>query len=902
MNAKNKPEPSETLLKTKNHIPRTRSVLVPRPRLIELINRHKPPCFTLISAPAGFGKTTLLSDWVHQHKIQAAWVSLDAADNDPVRFLGYVSAALMTVDPTVGDDALAAIQSPQSVPTDRILTLVVNDIAEYQGSVALILDDYQFIESEEVHQALFSVIDHLPQNLHILLASRVDPPWPFARFRARGIMNEIRASDLRFTDPEAHAFLNEMMDLSLSQAEISQLGERTEGWIAGLQMVALSLQDRSDRTQFIEAFSGSNRYILDYLMEEVLEHQAEDIRTFLLETSILDRMCAPLCQKVTGQSNAQEILEQIDRSNLFLVPLDDDRRWYRYHHLFADLLQSRLKELQSARIRELHEAASVWFEERNLINEAIHHGFEADDRDRSIQLIESNSLELVFQGGLGTLERWLRLLPPEIVERNPRLCLAQAWVSVYSGNIDACRQAIESCEESLSLSAEDAEGIDFIRGQLLSVRAYVAWFDGDIQTSEASATKALSLLPESDVMGRAWASEVLGAMLRSKGKFEEALVHLNHALDISLRADAYHIAIDTLWELSVLTYYRGQLDETMRICQKALDLANKAIREGSRRLPVVGYIYTRTALVHWSRGEFERALEQALEGVRLSERWGFTDVLVMSYNALARIQASLGDYEHALQTLHRCKTTASDLSEHYLDTAKALEALIAIENDDLSSALDWLNHAKLKATDSIEFLNISAYRTFARVQIAHAVASKKPIAKPMIDLTVRLVKICDDAGAYGPLVEMLVINVLAYQANGRKQEAIEKLDHALQLAQGERHIQPFLECRAELLEYLRVLHRKGKHTDIIDQILQRGEIIKKRGMSERAALLLAEELSERELDVLRYLPSQLSTNEIADELYVATSTVRSHIKSIYGKLAVHSRREAVARARELDLL
>ncbi len=900
--AKKNSELSDTLLKTKNHIPRTRSVLVHRPRLIDLINRHKTPCFTLISAPAGFGKTTLLSDWVQQHQIPAAWVSLDAADNDPVRFLSYVSSALMTIDPTVGDDALAAIQSPQSVSIDRILTLLINDIAEYEGSVALIFDDYQFIQAEEVHNALFNVLDHLPENLHLLLASRVDPPWPFARFRALGSMNEIRASDLRFTQDETSAFLNEMMDLALSQQEITQLEERIEGWIAGLQMIALSLQDRADRTQFIDAFSGSHRYILDYLMEEVLEHQTEDLRTFLLETSILDRMCADLCHSITGQSRSQVMLEEIDRSNLFLVPLDDDRRWYRYHHLFADLLRSRLKEIHNDRIRDLHQAASAWFEQRNLINEAIHHGFEAEDRARSIQLIESNSLNLVFQGGLGTLDRWLNLLPPEIVERNPLLCLAQAWVSVYSGNIKICREALQHCEEAIAIGEIVGEDLNFIRGQLLAVRAYVAWFDNDIKTSEISAREALSILPESDTMGRAWTSEVLGAMLRSQGKFDEALVHLNHAIDISTRAGAHHIAIDALWELSVLTFNRGQLDETLAICQRALDLANTAIREGSRRLPVVGYIYARIALVYWSRGELEPALEQALEGVRLSERWGFTDVLVMSYNALARVQSSLGDPEKALHALQRAKSIAGDLTEHYLKTIRALEALIHLENDNLSPALEWVDHVEIKATDPISFLTIFEFLAFARIQIAHAAAQKQPLPQDVLDLSLRLEKLCDDTGANGPLIDVLVLCVLAHQVNGQENEALEKLEKALRLAKDEKRIQPFLECRNQLLNPLRVLHRQGKHTLIIDQILQRGESVKKRAGSQKAALLLAEDLSERELDVLRYLPSQLSTNEIAAEIYVATSTVRSHIKSIYGKLGVHSRREAVERARELELL
>ena len=849
--AKTQAEPSETLLKTKLHIPRTRSVLVQRPRLLDLINRHDPPCFTLISAPAGFGKTTLLSDWVDEIKIPAAWVSLDSSDNDPVRFLSYVSAALMSVDPTVGDDALAAIQSPQAVSIERILALVINDIAEYESQVALILDDYQFIEAAEVHEALFNVVEQLPANLHLLISSRIDPPWPFARFRARGMMNEIRADELRFTEQETSAFLNEMMDLALSADQIAQLGDRTEGWIAGLQMVALTLQDRVDRTQFIEAFSGSHRYILDYLMEEVLERQPQEMREFLLETSILERLCAPLCERLTGQSNGQEIIERIDQSNLFLVALDDDRRWYRYHQLFADLLRSRLREIHPDRLLELHQHASQWYEEHNLIYEAIYHGFEAEDAQRSIELIQSNSLELVFQGGLKTLERWLEMLPTDSVERNPRLCLAKAWVCAYTGQADGCHKALEACEKALEDSEGDLPDRDLIVGQLLGIRAYTL---------------------------------------------------LEDAISLSTQANAFHIAIDALWELSVLTFYRGKLGRTMEICHQALDLANQSIREGGRRLPIVGYVYTRMALVLWARGELDRALELAIEGARLSDRWGFSDVLFMSNVTLARIRSDRREYDLALQAITRAMGIASELSPHYLQTAQALEALIHLHNDNLIGAREWSQDAPVDVSDEPDFRNLQDLRILCHIEVIHARKKRQAIPETLIVLLERLIQICDEIGAHGQALDPLITLFLAYNHMDQKELAKTVLEKALHHSHSEGYIQPFLQSRPELLPTLRQLHREQKYRAFIDRILVAGELTAKSSVSKKAALLLAEDLSERELDVLRYLPSQLSTNEIAQELYVATSTVRSHIKSIYGKLAVHSRREAVERARELELL
>jgi LuxR family maltose regulon positive regulatory protein len=494
------------------------------------------------------------------------------------------------------------------------------------------------------------------------------------------------------------------------------------------------------------------------------------------------------------------------------------------------------------------------------------------------------------------------MLPHEIVEKNPRLCLAQAWVCVYTGNIGACRQVLEACETALGNMDDQVEDVDIIRGQLLGVKAYAAWFDGDITAAESSAREALTILPESDTMGRTWSAEILGAMLRTQGAFEEAQQHLAHAIEISSRAGAFHIAIDALWEMSVLTYYRGHLEETMKICQQALDLANQSVREGGRRLPVVGYIFTRMALVHWARGELDRAMEDALEGTRLSERWGFMDVLAMSYNALARVQSSHGEYDQALHTLHRSKSIASDLSTHYYETVEALEALVNLQHDNLSAALDWVNRGTIHLDESPNFLNIQEYRILAHVHVAQALATRKAVTGQVIKLLEHLESMCDAVGAFGQSIEALLTLALAFHTNGQDKEALTKLEKALGYAQPEHYIQPFIHARDPLLEYFRVLHRQNKHTNFIDQILQQGVTTQKSTVSKRAALLLVEALSERELDILRYLPSQLSTNEIAEELFIATSTVRSHIKSIYGKLAVHSRREAVVRAEELDLL
>jgi LuxR family maltose regulon positive regulatory protein len=893
---------SDTILQTKLHIPQARPVLVPRPRLIEQINRLQTPCFTLISAPAGFGKTTLLSEWVRQDQVTAAWISLDAGDNDPVRFLSHLAAALMTIDETVGDDALAAIQSPQPLSIDRILALLINDIAEFSGSVALVFDDYQFIEAQEVHQALNAVLDRLPSNMHLLLASRVDPPWPLARYRSLGTMNEIRANDLRFTHEETLAFLNETMDLSLSTDEAAKLSDRTEGWIAGLQMVAISLKDRRDRTRFIEAFSGSHRYILDYLMEEVLERQPQELRTFLLETSILERLCAPLCEAITGQAKAHSILDEIDHSNLFLVPLDDERRWYRYHQLFADLLRSHLKELQEGRLQELHQKASQWFEEQDLSNEAIHHALEGADHERSIQLIGDKALELVFQGGLRTLVRWLKQLPKDTVNATPRLCLAEAWAHVYRGNFRQCLLAIEACEKALDQSKPDQAESDLVKGQLKCVSAYHAWFMDDVKTAEQHAQQALALLPDSDANGRAWAAQVLGAMLRGQSQYDEAEKWFHYAIETSINAGAYYLAIDALWELSVLTFNTGRLSETLEICHRALDLANRFIRQGGQRLPVIGYIYSRMASVSRARGEFSRALEHALEGVRLSQRWGVHDALYMTHSILGGVYVSLGEFELAHQSIAKAIAVANDLSPMYLEQAQAREALLHLEQGTPTLAFDYLERNPLLLEDTPDPVWFHKHRIVALLAIERARALSDEIPPEVLPTLTLMEAMCDDVGANGVNLEVLLVLVLAFQVVGDDDAALERLKKALGLAQNEGFILPFIQHRDRILPYLRTLHRINGYDELINRILQHSAVDRKFTLSQHAAAVLVEPLSDRELEVLRYLSTRLSSNEIAAELYIATSTVRSHIKSIYGKLAVHSRREAVERAQDLGLL
>jgi LuxR family maltose regulon positive regulatory protein len=534
-----------SLLTTKLYIPPIRldpstglrASLVPRPRLIERLNQgllRQDGGFarklTLISAPAGFGKTTLLSAWTQQWVCPVAWISLDTGDNDPARFWTYVIAALQTIHKGVGESIPVALQSPQPPLIEGLLTDLINEVAQVSDPFALVLDDFHVITHQLIHDGLTFLLNNVPPSIHLVLSSRADPPWPLARLRARRAMAELRARDLRFTSTEAASFLNEVMKLNLSPEEVAALEERTEGWIVGLQMAALSMRGRNDLSGFISAFSGSHRYILDYLVEEVLNQQSPDVQEFLLKTSILNRMSAPLCNAVMGGERARltprsevfgehEILTQLERANLFLIPLDDERRWYRYHHLFADLLRNRLGQLYPDQVPALHRRASAWYEGQGQIVEAVGYALAAGDIPLIERLVAENALAVIYHGELATVVRWLDALSDDVMRARPRLCVTYAWALAYAGQLDKVEPLLHDAEKALTEP----------EGHIAAIRAYVAALKGDIIHAAELAREALDRLPETDLTARSWTALVLQA----QGEKDQALAALERALSLA---------------------------------------------------------------------------------------------------------------------------------------------------------------------------------------------------------------------------------------------------------------------------------------------------------------------------------------------------------------------------------
>jgi len=897
------------LLRTKLYVPQPRPGLVARPRLVRQLSDGFACKLTLVSAPPGFGKSTALSEWAAATDHPVAWLSLDAGDNDFARFWAYTVSALQTVLPSLGNGAGNGTAQPADPAHHQVALIhLMNTIAESATQrFSLVLDDFHLITEPSISDALLFLAEGLPPQMHMLLAGRSDPPWPLARLRARGQLSEIRADDLRFTAAEAAIFLNDIMGLALSPEEIDTLEERTEGWIAGLQMAALSMRGRDDVGSFIQSLSGSHRFIMDYLMEEVLERQPPAVRTFLLETSILDRLSGALCDSVTGSEHSQAMLADLEQRNLFLVPQDDTRRWYRYHHLFGDLLQSRLLLLETSRVAELHRRASDWYERNDLLAEAMHHAQVAGDTQRRIRLIAQNVLTMAYYGELTTLVEWLDALPADLGRNEPWFCVSRAWVMVFAGHVDAVETHVQAAERALEHAGPgvDRAEHDQIDGHIAAIRAYVVALRGDFERSDAYVDCALQRLPPVDP-ARGWTTLLLAISLRTKGNFAAAEEMFTIAAGLARSTGVMPLLVDVMWEHSQSLLWQGRLHASLRMCEEVLKLTTTHFVRSGHELPPTGYTYSGIAAVQLAWNDLDAALENAEEAVRLSERWGMADALVRTHQLLAEVLCARGNLPGAQEELLAARQIAEGISALYVERIVATAARLKLLHGDTNAAAQWVAIKGLDAGDPFGFPEQGAYLLLARLHLARAGIQDTAALDAVLAVLDRVSALATESGTLGVLLESLVLKALALQRRGNEANALAVLRRALALGEAEGFTRVFV-CEgaplAALLERLQQEYAAGTYINCLLAAMPPGE---PSDPAPSPIVLgkpsLIEPLTDRELDVLHLLRTDLSSTEIADALVVAPSTVRTHIKNIYGKLAVHGRSAAIARAADLGIL
>ncbi len=899
------------LLTTKLYVPPVRPGLVSRPRLIERLNAGLDRKLTLISAPAGFGKSTLLSEWVAGIKWPVAWISLDKGDNDPARFLAYLVVSLQTIEPDVGKSALAALQSPQPPPMEAVLTGLINEIATVPDHFVLVLDDYHLIEAQPIHDALTFLLDHLPPQMHLVIASRADLPLHVARLRGRGAMIEIRSDDLRFAPDEAAAFLNEVMGLDLSHEDVEALEARTEGWITGLQMAALSMQGRKDIRSFIAAFTGSHRYVLDYLIEEVFQGQPPDVQDFLLQTSILDRFTARVCDAITERDDSQEVLLALEQANLFIISLDDSRQWYCYHRLFADLLRHRFQTVRGEDVvTQLHKRACRWYEAHGLSGEAVSHAFAAEDFEGAARLIELTGLEMLSRGELVTLLGWVDGLSERVVRTRPWLCTIHAWALTLTGQLDAVEPRLQDAERRLTAGDEEyilsrPEGTITLNmvGHIAAIRAYVAALEGEMQRAVELSRQALERLSDDDLVVRSVVVFTLGVASLASDDIVGASRAFAEASAIGQAAGNIHLAVPAMCSLANLQARQGRLHQAAETYQDALQLAETEGRP--LQVAAMAHIGIGNLLCEWD--DLEGARGHVMAGLEQGQQWGNPDGLANGYVALAQVLQVRGDLDGAVDAVQKAERVVEGHTVTPMTAAQVAAARPRqwLAQGDLEAAARWARESQLGAEHRLSFLSEAEDIMVARVLIGQGKLGEA------VGLLARLQQAAKAAGRMRSVLETLVLQAVALAVQGGMSQAMHASEQALSLAEPEGYVRIFVDEGEPMAKLLQQAAAQGIAPDYVGTLLAafRGEAKKEHPLKDEVPppsaprpSPMVEPLTPRELEVLRLIAAGLRNQEIADQLVISVATVKRHISNIYGKLGVSHRTQAIARAKELNLL
>lgn len=890
---------SDSLLLTKLYIPPIRRAIVPRPRLIERLNEGLAAGrkFTLISAPAGFGKTTLVSEWIADCGCPVGWLSLDEGDTNPARFLSYLITALQLIKTGIGEGLLAALQSREPPQLVAVLTDLINEITSIPNHFIIVLDDYHSVESKQVDQAVNFLIEHLPPQMHLLIASREDPSLPLARLRARGQLTELRAADLRFSPAEAADFLNQVMGLSLSSDDVALLETRTEGWIAGLQMAALSMQGLLETGDFIRSFTGSHRFVLDYLMEEVLDRQTEEVQMFLLRTSILERLCGPLCEAVlSGSSTSGQLtLEYLEHANLFIVPLDGDRCWYRYHHLFGELLRKRLEQkLTSEGIAGLHLQASEWYEKNGLILDAFTHAAAANDIERAERLMERKDMPINHPGVPVTILNWLESLPVSVLNSKPSLWWKQAAMLMANYQTIGVEEKLRATEAALASKtppdAELDEGTRNLVGKIAYARAALAATRYQAETSLEYAQRALEFLHPNNIAYRAGVTIYIGFARYLLGDRDAAELAYKEALSLAQAVGDEEGVLTATIRLGQIHELRNQLHQAFEIYQKVLRMT------GEDPPPYATLAVIGLARIYYNWNDLERAekyAEQSHQLARLCEQ--VIDRLISSELFLSRLKITRRDpvsADHFL-TLAEQHARQYEYTVRFPDIAAA-RAILCLYQGDTDAAAQLVQHED---------------RWLVRAEVL--IAQGNPSAALAIIVPHRhkmKEKRLDDQ-----LLVTIVLQALALYAQGENESARQALKESLTLAEPGGFIRLFVDAGEPMRLMLQDLKTwMVQHPDeqgqslmaYVEKILAAfaspPEAQSSKLINQQSDLI--EPLSPRELEVLQLISKGLSNQEIGKRLFLALDTVKGHNRRIFEKLQVNRRTEAIARARELGLI
>jgi LuxR family maltose regulon positive regulatory protein len=905
----------EQLLATKLYIPPTRSELVPRPRLVKQLNQGLQRKLTLISAPAGFGKTTLVSEWISDSGQPTAWLSLDEGDNEPTRFLAYLVAALQTVVANIGEEALGLLQSPQPPLITAVLTSLLNEIAALPGNFILVLDDYHLLDSQPVDDALAFLLEHLPSQMHLVVATREDPQLPLARLRARSQLSELRAAELRFTLSEAAGFLNQLMGLKLSAEDIAALEARTEGWIAGLQLAAISMQGLKDATGFIQSFTGSHRLVLDYLIEEVLDRQPEKVQNFLLQTAILERLTGSLCDVVTGQENGQATLEMLERANLFIVPLDNERRWYRYHHLFADLLRQRYHQNHPEQFLKLHQLASEWYEQNSLWSDAIRHAFAAEDLERAAGLVELAWHPMNKSYRSITWLGWAKTLPDELVRSRPVLSTAYSWALLDAGEFEAAEHRLRDAERwrdtgvnvngQLEISADkrielDEEEFRSLSTSIANARAYLSQALGDVSGTIKYAQQATELLREDEYFEHGLSDILAGFAYWASGELEAAYKAVADAISKMKMTGRIPFIISFTSYLADIMTAQGRLHETERLY---LHLLESVTEQGKPEVKETAVLHLGLSELYLEQGDMGSARLHLQRSEELDEQPAFPPWYRHWIFAHARVMQAQGDLDGVIKMF---KGAERLYYRHPIPDVRPLTALIArawLAQGKLAEALRWVREQELSVDDDLSYLREFEHTTLARLLIAQYKSDRVDgTIHEAIGLLQRLLQAAEEGGRIGSVIEILALQALAYEAQRDIPSALLSLKRALTLADVEGYVQTFVGEGAAMEVLLkRMKVEGGRMKKYIHKLLAsfREKEIETSSLSIQP---LIEPLSERELEVLQLIAEGLTNQDIGGRLYLSLNTVKAHTRNIYGKLGVNSRIQAVTKARTLGIL